>query len=154
MKGIKTARCSPPTNRRHVDRVEGYDIWDKKHQRLVTVVATHDKLLQDSKWPLEYEGFPCEILYYNEQPDPHIPPFHQPPSTCPHQREINWISSLQLNHIRTAASTKMLMREDAMEVAEIDQLTKGPPNVVVSVSGTPAMLSNNSNHLISLRIYG
>ncbi len=119
------------------ERVEGWDIWDKKNQRLITLVESHDKLLRDEKWPLEYEGFPFEILYYIENPDQTYP---ISPTTLdvPHQRELNWISSLQLSHIRKAANTKGFLREGAIEnEAEIDQLIDGPPSTVVTVKGDP-----------------
>ena len=37
-------------------RVEGWDIWDRKNGKLVTVVIEHDKELQYRDWPLKFGG--------------------------------------------------------------------------------------------------
>ena len=53
--------------------VEGWDIWDKESQKIMTMVEGHGSWLVEEDWPLKYENFPVETLYFNENPDELFP---------------------------------------------------------------------------------
>ena len=118
------------------DRVEGWDVWDKRTHRLITVVDSHDTVLQDKPWPLDYEGFDCEILYFNENPDEQLP-VSDVDIYMGQQDELNRLASLALQHVRNAASQKFLSQEDTMDAAEMEKITNGPPTVIATVKGNP-----------------
>ena len=118
------------------DRVEGWDIWDKKEHRLITIVDDHDKLIQEADWPLDYEGFDCEILYFNENPDELIP-ISDVDIYMGQQDELNRVSSLGLTHVRNVASQKYGVQENMVDQQELRNLTHGPPTSIITTKGKP-----------------
>ena len=124
------------------NRVEGWDIWDKKTKRIRTIVfssSKQEKFLRDSPWPntmKDIEGFPVELIYFNENPDEQFPlPDIQ--TYINEQDELNQISSLQLEHIKKLAERKFLMREGALEMSEQLKLTKGGSGTISETSMDP-----------------
>ena len=117
-------------------RVEGWDIWDKKTHKLITIVEDHPKLLQETDWPLAMDGFPCEILYFNENPD-EAEPLPDIKIYKESQDELNIIRSLQLDHIKRISQRKYKTRENSMTEEEKDKVTYGGDGVIVEVKGDP-----------------
>ncbi len=128
------------------DRVEGWDIWDKKNNRLVTIVSDYDKFLQDTKWPLEFDGFPCEILYFNDNPDEQFP-LADTEIYLPAQDELNIMRSCQLAHVRNISQRKYIGNESKFDniADEERKLTHGPDGSIAWANGDP------NNAIIPLR---
>lgn len=120
------------------DRVEGWEIWDRKNGKLITLVESHDKLLQEDKWPLELDGFPCEILYFNENPDEQFP-LADTEIYIPAQDELNRMRSCQLAHIRNVSQRKYIGNETKFDNISDEEckLTNGADGTVVWANGDP-----------------
>ncbi len=118
-------------------RVEGWDIWDRKTHRLMTIVKDHDRFLRNEKeWPLDYDGFPVEILYFNENNTDCYPV----PDTwlcLDMQDELNRIGSLQLDHVRRISQRRYVGRENAFSDEEMQKLMHGGDGTVVLTSVNP-----------------
>jgi len=96
------------------NRVEGWDIWDRVEQKIITIVEGHDKELRYSDWPLDFNGgFPVEILYFNENPDEPTP-VSDIEIYINSQDELNRIRSLQLEHIKRISQRRYETREGAL----------------------------------------
>lgn len=118
------------------ERVEGWTLWDKKNKRLLSIVQEHDKFLHNSKWPLEYEGFPFETLYFNENPD-ELMPVADIDIYMPQQDELNRMLSLQLDHIRNLAQQKYISRTNVFSETEKMKLTYGGNGTIIESDGNP-----------------
>ena len=118
------------------DRVAGWDIWDKKTSRLITLVETHDKFLYEDDWPLVYEGFPQEILYFNENPD-EMYPVSDIEIYQSEQDELNRIRSLQLEHIKKISQRKYISQQNMLSEEEKRKITHGPSGTIAESTGDP-----------------
>jgi len=119
------------------EMVEGWDLWDKKTHRLRTVVEGHGRFLRDDKeWPLDMEGFPVEMLYFNENPDDAIP-VDDIGIYIDSQDELNRIKALKLEHLRRVSRRRFAARQEALDEEAKDQLMYGPDGVVIEVDGDP-----------------
>lgn len=118
-------------------RVEGWDIWDKKERRLITLVEGHDKFLRNEKsWPLEYDGFPVETLYFNEN----ATDFYPIPDSWMYldlQDELNRVSSMQMSHIARISQRRYIARENALSTEEKYKLTNGGDGTIVETAMNP-----------------
>jgi len=115
-------------------RVEGWDIWDKKTHRIMTLVDGHDKFLRnDKEWPLELEGFPVETLYFNENSTDifSVPDIWM---CLDMQDELNRIGSMQMDHIRRISQRRYIARETAFNQEELRKLTHGGDGTVVETA--------------------
>jgi hypothetical protein len=132
-----TNRVEPDIHAEMWGRVEGWDIWDKKEGRLMTIVKEHEKWLRnESKWPLDLEGFPCEILYMNEN----ATDFYPIPDTWQYlsmQDELNRVASMQLSHIRRISQRRYIQRDNALTSEEQLKLTYGGDGTIVTTSMNP-----------------
>ena len=121
----------PHTNNssKWAEAVEGYDIWDKKHQFLYTIVLTHDKFLREEKeWPLEYtgNGFPVDVLWYNFNPLKQ----HALADTglyLSKQRALNFLESLQIDHADIQSNVKLLLDKKKFPPGQdVEKWAEGP----------------------------
>lgn len=112
-----------------IERVQGWDVWDKRTRKIYTIVDSHKKFLRDKDWPLEFDGFDCETLYFNENPDD-LFPISDVEIYLKAQDELNRIRSLQLAHIRNVANRKYVAQKGKWEKAELDNITHGPDGTV------------------------
>lgn len=119
------------------ERVEGWELWDRKCKRVFNIVETHDEFLSDEEWPLELEGFPIENLYFNENPD-ELYPISDVDIIQKLQDELNRIRSLQLSHIKKISQRKYLARANSMKQDEIEKLTTGPDGTIAFTDGDPS----------------
>ena len=118
-------------------RVEGWDIWSIKDQRLITIVDSHPKFLRNEKdWPIEFDGYPFETLYFNENPD-QIYPVSDVDIYLSAQDELNRFRSLQLSHAKRVSQRKYIVRENAFESAELDKIQYGPDGSIATTTGDP-----------------
>lgn len=118
-------------------RVEGWDIWSIKDQRLITIVDSHDKFLRNEKdWPLEFDGYPFETLYFNENPD-QIFPVSDVDIYLSAQDELNRFRSLQLSHARRISQRKYVARDGAFDSQELDKIEYGPDGAIAMTTGDP-----------------
>jgi hypothetical protein len=116
--------------------VEGWDIWDKKNRRLMTMVDTHGTWLQDTDWPLEYENFPVETLYFNENPD-ELYPISDIEIYVHQQDELNRLESLALTHTQNISERKYLVRKNSFEDQDLEMVLHGGDGATAEVSGDP-----------------
>jgi len=143
---VKTNFTSVNTNTRPDDldedpylwgRVEGWDIWDKKTHRIMSYVKDHPKFLRDEEeWPLEFDGFPVETLYFNEN-NTDIYPIPESWLALDLQDELNRIGSMQLDHIRRISQRRYIARENAFTDEEERKLTHGGDGTVARTSLDP-----------------
>lgn len=106
------------------DRVEGWDIWDKRKQKLITIVLEHDKELQNIDWPLNLEGFPVETLSFNEVPDEQLP-LADIDIYMSEQDALNRLSSLELSHVKRVSERKYLTEKGSISEDEKEKVLKG-----------------------------
>lgn len=118
------------------DRVEGWDIWDKRTKKIYVYVPGHIKLLQERDWPLETDGFPVEILFFNENPDS-LFPISDVDIIRRGQDELNWIRSYQLEHIKNISQRKWAVKAGTIEQEEIEKLIYGPDGTIIETNGNP-----------------
>ena len=120
------------------ERVEGWDIWDRKNNKLVTVVIGHDKPLQYRDWPLHFNGgFPIESLYFNENPD-ELFPISDVEIYISAQDELNRLHSLMLSHIKRISQRKYVTKRNALTPNEKLKLTHGGDGTIIETSkGSP-----------------
>lgn len=136
--GVQKADSTNPSLDDNWERVEGWDIWDRKGGRLLTLVDNHDKFLKDRPWPLEFGGgFPVEILYFNENPD-EIYPVSDVDIYISAQDELNRMKSLHLDHVRRISQRRYLAKENELTLEEMNKLTHGPDGTVVITNTNPA----------------
>lgn len=134
----KIVQSNEPTNSDEEQglwgRVEGWTIWDRKTYRLLDLVEGYDKFLRNEKeWPLDLDGFPVEILYFNENSGDNYPI----PDTWQYldmQDELNRISSMQLDHIRRISQRRYIARQNAFTPEEIFKLSHGGDGTIVESS--------------------
>ncbi len=114
---------------RWAEAVEGYDIWDKKNQRLYTLVLTHDKFLrEEGEWPLEYNGngFPIDFLWYNYNPIKG----HALADTglyMSKQKALNFLESLQIDHADVQSNVKLLLDKKKLPPGQdVEKWAEGP----------------------------
>ena len=123
-----------------LDRVEGWEIWDRENDKLITIVDSHDKFLQNEDgWPLEFGGgFPAEILYFNDDPDSQFP-ISDTEIYLGAQDELNRLRSLQLSHIRNVSQRKYIGNSSKFdEIGDEEmKLTDGSDGTVVWANGDP-----------------
>jgi hypothetical protein len=117
-------------------RVEGYDIWDKRSGKILTYVKGTNKFLKEVKWPLTYEGFPVELLFFNLDPD-RLTPISDVEQTRPIQDEINSIRSLSMEHIANVSQRKYITRTDTLDDEAQQRLSNGGDGTVIEVEGNP-----------------
>jgi predicted SnoaL-like aldol condensation-catalyzing enzyme len=119
-------------------RVQGWRIWDRKAHRMIDIVSEHDKFLRnDKEWPIDIDGFPVEVLYFNENATDLYPI----PDTwlyLPMQDELNRIGSLQLDHIRRISQRRYIDRENAFTEEEKRKITHGGDGMIATTSMNPA----------------
>lgn len=116
-------------------RVEGWDIWDKKERRLMSVVEGYDRFLRNEKsWPLEFDGFPVETLYFNEN----ATDFYPIPDSWMYldlQDELNRVSSMQMSHIARISQRRYISRQGALTPEEKMKLAIGGDGTIAEVQG-------------------
>lgn len=118
-------------------RVEGWDIWDRKEHRIYSIVEGHDRFLRNEKeWPMEFDGFPVETLYFNEN----ATDFYPIPDTwmvLDMQDELNRISSMQMDHIKRISQRRYITRENALTAEEKHKLAVGGDGTIIETSMNP-----------------
>lgn len=118
-------------------RVEGWTIWDRKEHRIMDIVKDHERFLRnEEEWPLEFDGFPVETLYFNENATD-IYPVPDTWLCLDMQDELNRIGSLQLDHIRRISQRRYIGRENAFSEEELRKLTHGGDGTVALSSMDP-----------------
>lgn len=117
-----------------LDRVIGWDIWDKKNQQLMTIVESHDYILQKRDWPLSFNGFPIKTLWFNFNPDSLLP-VSDVAIQLPGQDELNRLRSLQMDHVRRISQAKYLASQGRIIAEEKNKITNGPSGTIAEVKG-------------------
>lgn len=118
-------------------RVEGWTIWDKKERRVMDMADEHDKWLRNEKgWPLDLEGFPCETLYFHENPTD-LFPIPDSWQVIPLQDELNRLISMQMSHLRRISERKYLAQRDMIKPDEMHKLKHGGDGTIAESEGNP-----------------
>lgn len=118
------------------ERVLGWTVWNKKLHKRYDIVEEHDKFLSNEDWPLDLEGFPCEILYINENPDDALP-LPDLDVYIDSQDELNKMASLMLSHAKKISNRKYVSRVNAFTPEEKDKLEMGEDGLIVESSVNP-----------------
>ncbi len=126
------------------DEVQGYEIWDKKNNIVLNLVFSGHQgkneiiELERKKWPFAFEGFPVEILYFNENPD-ELYPFPDAYIYLKEQDELNMLESLKIEHIKKHAQQKYIESGSAqLTDNERLKLTHGGSGTIVQAQGKAA----------------
>jgi hypothetical protein len=133
--------------------VEGWDIWDKKTHKLFTYVYGHDKFLYKGDWPINIDGFPIEIIYFNENPD-EVYPISDVEIYIDAQDELNRLHSLQLDHTKRISQRRYAVKENTIDSEELELLKTGGDGTIITVRGdTQTSLTPIKDATISQDIY-
>lgn len=129
----------------HFDRVELWEIWDRKTHTLKVYVPGHDQFIFDDAWPFDMDGFPSEILYFNEVPDFPVP-LADTATYADQQIELNRLTRMEMEHARKSVP-KYIARKGAFEPDELDRLLTGEDSYVaeaddVSTAIAPMPIAN------------
>lgn len=115
-----------------------YEIWDKKHERLMVVAEGHDEFLRDEDFPYAaMEGFPYEMLSFNEVPDelfpiPDVSQYEQL------QDEVNRNRTAMVNHIKRFVRI-LLYQKGVIQEEEADQIMKAEDAEMIGVTDINAV---------------
>jgi hypothetical protein len=133
---VKSPSDKTLENSSDFERVEGWDIWSIKDRRLITIVDSHDKFLRNENgWPLEFDGYPFETLFFNENPD-ELMPVSDVDIYLSAQDELNRFRSLQLSHAKRVSQRKYIAQASAFDPEELDKLENGPDGTVLKSNGS------------------
>lgn len=113
------------------DRVEGWDILDKRNEKIITIVEGYDKELQVRDWPQTFDGgFPIEVIFFNENPDGDFP-LSETDQYIDLQDVLNEMNSAQLAHVRKVSQRKYITKKGAFSEEEKFKLERGGDGTVV-----------------------
>lgn len=130
---INESKTSDTTEESLWSRVEGWDIWDRDEQKIITIVESHDKELRHEDWMLDYnDSFPVEILYFNENPDELIP-IGDIDIYRSGQDELNRLRSLQIDHVKRISQRKYLGKTGILSVENKTLLMQGGDGAFVEM---------------------
>jgi hypothetical protein len=128
-------------------RVEGWDLYDRKTRKLFTTVEEHGKFLQNDPWPTSLDGIdghPCETLFFNDNPDEQLPigdiSIYQGA-----QDQLNLIASMLVSHINRISARKYVAQENSFTPAEKDKIIYGPDGTIATTS------ANAENALVPVK---
>lgn len=110
--------------------------WDKRRKSVITYVEDDDNVLAEESWPIKYDGFPLEVLYWNEKPD-NLFPMSDVELMIHQQDYLNRLESLQLDHVRRISSAKYVATEGSIDENEMLKLTNGPSGTIGYVKTSP-----------------
>jgi hypothetical protein len=123
------------------NRVEYWNVWDKKERRLMSIVEGHDKFIRnENKWPGwtdALNGFPAETIYLNENPDEAFP-VGDLDIYKRTQDEINMIGSMQLSHLRRISQRRYVIQDGGLvDENEERKLEYGGDGTIVKSNNKP-----------------
>ena len=134
-------------------KVKGRDIWDKKTERVYTIVEGHDKFLRKAKWPEFYDGaFPIETLFFNEHPDESIP-IADFDIYKKAQDELNQMRAMTLDHMRRISQRRIFAQEDVLDSDAMRHYEHGPDGTVITVKGNIEQIRPDAQPTISQDMY-
>tara|TARA_R100000501_G_C2619698_1_gene113004 strand:- start:21 stop:1955 length:1935 start_codon:yes stop_codon:yes gene_type:complete len=118
-------------------RVEGWDIWDKKNQRLIVFVEGHEKFLRDTPWPLDYgNSYPLESVWFNYNPDETYPVA----DTAIYQAKqdfLNRFESKMVDHVGRISDRKYAYDDKRVKPDEVEKWAHGPSGSAIKTKGDP-----------------
>ncbi len=121
------------------DAVEGWDVWDKKNQKLIKIVLDHDKELLYKDWPISYgKEFPIDVLYYNYNPDKSVP-LSDTKTYIVKQEFLNKFESKLLDSVKRMSDIKYAYNSKKLPNRQVvDRWAKAPSGNAIPVKGPPA----------------
>lgn len=143
------------------DLVMLYEVWDRESKKVLVMDewnlsngAGEDRFLLESDWPYELEGFPCQILVFNQIPDS---PYGVSDAMVWHNPVMayNELNTRNLIHARRSVR-KYITRKGVFTdgEGEMDKLTDGQDMGVVQINGDPgADLQPLSDATLSPDVY-
>lgn len=117
-----------------IERVQGWDIWDKREHKLITLADDHDKALYYEDWPQAYQNFPAETLCFTEHPDQ----LYGPPDlshVLDQQHAYNVFNSMIFNHVRRWGPRKMAVTRGTLDEKETAKYQEPEDGLVLQVDG-------------------
>ena len=117
------------------ERLEKWEIWDRKTHRMMVYVPGHDRFIFDDEWPFDLDGFPAEFLEFNEVPDESMG-IADTSTYAAQQIELNKLSSAELQHVKRF-NRKYLYQENYFDSESIDQVERGEDGTMAPVKGDP-----------------
>lgn len=104
------------------ERVEMWELWDRKTHNLYVYAPGHGKFLFEEDWPFDLDGFASELLYFNEIPDCPVP-LADTATYADQQKTLNLLSRMEVEHVRK--SVPKYLYTDQIEESELDRLLGG-----------------------------
>lgn len=121
-------------------RIEYEEIWDKRTKRIISLVMNGMQTteIRNDPWPQDLEGFPIEIIYFNENPDNQTP-LADISIYKRQQDELNKMKSLQVTQIENISGQKYASQDGTFtNRTEQHKLLTGPPGTIIRTQGDPA----------------
>ena len=115
-------------------RVGVWEIWDRKTNKLIEMATGSSKFLRYDEWPYKIDGFPCELLYFNINPDEQVP-IADVSAYKDQQDELNSIESLMIEHIKRHLPVILVTDGAIDEPVEMMKLQRGLIGRIVKVKG-------------------
>lgn len=100
-----------------------WEVWDRDSQEVFTVSEQGDKFLMKKDWPYEMEGFPYELLRFNENPDEAYSP-NLIQAWEPQLWEKIKLRSMQLDHLKRFGR-QMAAEKGSLTPAEAQKYKQG-----------------------------
>lgn len=111
-----------------------YEVWDRKTDTVITICPELSEELRYEPNPFEMEGFPFEIIGFNEVPDRFYPKSDFA-DIEPQILELNQIRQMSLQWFRRKAKFITAMPENTLSEEQMEMLTGPDPFVVLEIQG-------------------
>ena len=103
-----------------LERVQLWEMWDRREGKILTLAEDHDKALEWRDWPSGHGTFPAETIVFTEHPDT----LYGPPDlfqVLAQQDAYNEIASMILNHVKRFLR-KYITSRGAFDEKELEKL--------------------------------
>lgn len=120
---IPGIRSSGPVYTTEEEYVVLWEEWNQDEEKVCVLAEGHDKYLMYKKWPYRFNGYPFELLRFNESDDkPYAPNSITP--WLPQLWEKIKIRSMELDHIKRFGR-QLAAEKGSLTRLEMDKFKKG-----------------------------
>lgn len=143
-KGVQTSE-NHTSSEDDFQRVEGWQIWDRKKDKVIDIVLEHNQPLRvRDRWPLFFDGgFPVETLYFNENPD-ELYPISDVGIILDSQDELNLIRENKLSHIRKISQRRYIVLKGTLDSDNLRKLENGGDGTIIEASDESRASAENA----------
>ena len=106
-----------------------WEVWDRDNETVFTISDQGDKFLMKKDWPYEMEGFPFELLRFNENPDEAYSP-NLIQAWEPQLWEKIKLRSMQLDHIKRFGR-QLSAEKGSLSPAEMQKFKQGRTGSII-----------------------